>query len=334
MLTWTKKIEKTKYLILLIVLIAAIIRLASVPAFANAPSSPVDVYYVDKQAAKLTLELQNPYVQAIDIQGHGIYPFVYLPMVAVYYIPFYLIGDIRFGNIVADILIILSIYWIAKSINKGAAFFAPLAFALLPFSVWLTSVAATNMMIGTAFLTLSIAALLYKKYLPSAIFLGIALATNQLLALTLPLIIYWFWREHKLSYFFGSLAVTAGIVLPFLITAPSRFIYEVGFFQFDRALQVDGAFSLYSFINLTTGQSIPTWLRIGLFILIALTAVIGLKLKPSLLIPLIGLVLLSGAFILPVNGFLNYYLPGAAFCTTLVPYAIDRIASKMETSKH
>ena len=332
MLSWTRKIEKTKYLMVLIVAIALIIRLASIPAFANAPGSPVDVYYVDKQAAKLILELQNPYAQAIDIKGHGIYPFVYLPMVPLYYIPFYLLGDIRFGNITADILIILAIYWIAKSINRGAAFFAPLTFALLPFSVWLTNVAATNIMIGTSFLALSTAALLNKKYLTATIFLGLTLATNQLTLLAFPLIFYWFWREHKISYFFGSLPIAAGIILPFFVTDPSRFLYEVGPFQFQRTLQSDGSYSLYSLINLTTGQSIPSWLRIGLFLAIAVAAVILLRQKPSFLIPLTAFVLLLAAFILPVNGFLNYYLPGAAFCCALIPYVIHQLATTMERS--
>ena len=127
--------------------------------------------------------------------------FAYLPMVPIYYAPFYLLGDIRFGSIFADILIMFSLYYIAKSINRGAAFFAPLAYAFFPFSIWLTSVASTNIMIGTSFLTVSTATLLQKKHLVAAIFLGLALATNQLVLLALPLIIFYLWGERKISYF-------------------------------------------------------------------------------------------------------------------------------------
>jgi hypothetical protein len=327
MLSWTRKIEQTKYLIFIIVAVGIIIRLVSIPIFVNTPYSPVDVYYADNQAAKLILELQNPYDQAFDFQGHG---FAYLPMVAVYYAPFYLLGDIRFGSIVADIIIMFSVYWIAKFINRGAAFFAPLTYALLPFSIWLTSVAGTNIMVGASFLTLAIAALLKKKYLVSATLLGIALATNQLVALTLPLLIYYLRGQHKLSYFLGSLLLCVGIILPFFITNPSGFIYDVGLYQFERNLQNDGPFSLYSLVKITTGLSIVSWVRIALFLIVALVTVMMLRRKSSSFIPLIGGLLLVGAFVLPVNGFWNYFLPGAAFVCALVPYTIDEVIRKIE----
>ncbi len=312
MLSWTRKIEQTKYLIVIIVAIGIIIRLVSIPAFANVSNNPVDVYYSDKQAAKLILDLKNPYSQGPVVHGYE-YVFVYLPMVAVYYVPFYLLGDIRFGNIVADVIIMFSVYWIAKSINRGAAFFAPLAYALLPLSILLTSIASTNIMIGTSFLTLSIAALLKKKYSVAAIFLGMAMATNQLVILALPLIIYYFWDEHKFSYFLGSVLFSAGIILPFFITDPRSFIYNVILFQFERTLQSNGPFSLYSFINATTGQSIASWLRVALFLIAVLIAIIWVRRKKSFFIPSIGGLLLVGAFILPVNGFLELLLTWRCF---------------------
>jgi Gpi18-like mannosyltransferase len=141
----------------------------------------VDVYFVDNQAAKLILNFQNPYSQNLITQGYALNMFAYLPMVPIYYAPFYLLGDIRLGSIFADILIMFSLYYIAKSINHGAAaFFAPLTYALLPFSIWLTSVASTNIMIGTSFLTVSTVALLKKKHLVSAIFLGLALGNEPI----------------------------------------------------------------------------------------------------------------------------------------------------------
>ena len=329
MLSWTRKIEKTKYLILIILAIGVIIRLISIPAFGNSPHNPVDVYYADNQSAKLILDLKNPYSNGVFVNGYD-YVFVYLPMVALYYVPFYLLGDIRFGNIVADILIILSVYLIAKSINRGAAFFAALAFAVLPLSILLTSISSTNIMIGTSFLTFSVAVLLKKKYLAAAIFLGMAMATNQLVLLALPPIIYYFSVERKVSYFLGSVLFSAGIILPFFINNPRNFINDVILFQFGRSLQSNGSFSLYSFINATLGQPIASWLRITLFLMAVLITLIWLKRKTILFIPSIVGLLLLGAFILPVNGFLNYFLPGAAFFCSLIPYIIDKIARKLE----
>jgi hypothetical protein len=321
-------------LIFVIVAIGVILRLISIPAFANAPHSPVDVYYVDNQAIKLLLEFKNPYTQPLTVHGGQPSLFAYLPMIAIYYAPFYLLGDIRFGSIVADILIMFSVYWIAKSISKGAAFFAPLAYAVLPFSIWLTSVASTNIMIGTSFLTLSIAALLKKKYLVAATLLGVALATNQLVALTLPLIIYYLWAKRKLLHFLFSLLVSAGIILPFILADPLRFIYDVLTFQFERPLQSDGPFSLYSLIFGITGQSLESWIRVGLFLTAGLIALVLLTRKTSFFIPLMGTVLLLGAFILPVNGFWNYFLPGAAFFCAILPFVINEVAIRLEKSDY
>jgi hypothetical protein len=329
-LSWTRKIEQTKYSILIIVLVGVIVRLAAIPLSASAPNSPVDVYYVDNQSAKLLLSLKNPYIQQPVVNGHS-YLFVYLPIVAVYYVPFYLLGDIRFGNIVADIIIMFSVYWVAKSINRGAAFFAPLAFAVSPLSILLTSISATNIMVGTSFLTLSIATLLKKKYLLASLFLGVALATNQLVAVALPVLIYYFWDEHKFSYLIGSLLLSAGIILPFFITAPAVFLYNVVLFHY-IVYESNGPFSLYSLMNATASQSITSWFRVGLFLLAVLITIVWLSRKKVSIVPLVGVLLLLGAFILPANGFLNYYLPSAAFVCALVPYAIDVVAKKMEKS--
>lgn len=306
MRSWAKKIDQAKYLIFVIAFIGVVIRLVSIPALASVPHNPVDVYYVDNQAAKQILELKNPYAQGLASNGYVLNQFAYLPMIPIYYAPFYLLGDIRYGSIAADILIIFSVYWITKSINRGAAFFAPLAYALLPFSIWLTSVASTNIMIGASFLAASIAALLKKNYSIAAIFLGIALATNQLVILVLPLLFYYFWCEHKFSYFFGSLLISIGIILPFFITNPFRFVYTIVLFQFERPLQSNGPFSLYGLVNITTGQVIASWIRITLFLMAALIAVLWLRRKTFSLTPLIGGLILFGAFILPVNGFWNY----------------------------
>jgi len=330
MIAWAKKIEETKYLVLIIVAIGVAIRLVSIPIFANFPHSPVDVYYVDKDAAGIVLDLKNPYSQGLPVHNYILNQFPYLPMAAIYYVPFYIMGDIRFGNIFADILIMFSVYWIAKSVNRGAAFFAPLAYALLPFSIWLTIVAATNIMVGASFLAVSTAALLKKKYVIATLFLGLALATNQLIIVTLPLLSFYFWRKRKFSYFWGSLLLSAGIILPFFIANPFRFIYNVILFQFERSSQIDGPFSLYNLVSMTTGQAIATWIRVSLFLAAVLIGLIWLRHKTFALVPLMGGLLLLGAFILPVNGFWNYFLPGAVFTITLIPFTIDEVTVKFE----
>jgi uncharacterized membrane protein len=187
-------------------------------------------------------------------------------------------------------------------------------------------------MIGTSFLAVSAAALLRKKHLASAIFFGLALATNQLMFLALPLIFFYLLRENKISYFFGSLLVTAGIVLPFFLQDAFRFVYDVILFQFQRPLQRDGVFSLYSLINTTTGLSLTSWIRVTLFLVATVIALIGLRWKKKLLVPLMGALIFLGAFILPVNGFWNYFLPGATFLIVGIPYVIDELTIEIEKS--
>ena len=331
LISWRKKLEQTKYLLFVVVAIGVLFRVISIPLFANVPYNPVDVYYLDNQGARIILGFQNPYSQNLVTHGYGLNMFAYLPMVPIYYAPFYLLGDIRLGSIFADVLIMFSLFFIAKSINRGAAFFAPLAYAILPFSIWLTSVASTNIMIGTSFLTVSIAALLKKQHLAAAIFLGLALATNQLVFLALPLIFLYLWREHKISYLLGSVLFTAGIVLPFFMQNAFHFIYDVILFQFQRPLQSNGIFSLYSLINTTTGLSLSSWTRVTLFLAATLIAVLCLRRKTVFLVPLMGTLLFLGAFILPVNGFWNYFLPGATFLIGGIPYVIDEITNRIES---
>ena len=62
----------------------------------------------------------------------------------------------------------------------------------------------------------------------------------------------------------------------------------------------------------------------------ALIAVLWLRRKTFSLTPLIGGLILFGAFILPVNGFWNYFLPGAVFICTLIPFIVEKITVKIE----
>ena len=93
---------------------------------------PIDVYVVDQQAPRTILNLQNPYDYIFSVHHYTLVTFAYLPMVSIYYVPFLVLGDIRYGNIFADVLIMLALYWIAKSFNCKTAVYAPFVFAVLP----------------------------------------------------------------------------------------------------------------------------------------------------------------------------------------------------------
>ncbi|MHB2035939.1 MAG: hypothetical protein ACYCPW_04240 [Nitrososphaerales archaeon] len=323
------RISKEIFQLAIIVTIGVAIRLVVIPAVSGSPYGVVDVYYADKQAAKSVLDFVNPYSQTYIVNGIQSVNFVYLPFVPIYYAPFYILGDIRFGNIFADILIMLSVYYVAKSIRRDRAIYAPLLFAILPVSIWLTIVSGTNIMVGTAFLALGAAAVLHGKFWSGSLFLGIAVATNQLLVLALPMIIYYYWKRGRLYEFSIVALVAAAIILPFFIMSPSRFIYNVLEYQFVRPLQANGSYSLYSILYVAFGVRFTSWVRVGSVLVLTTLNVLWVSRRIDTFVLSIGMMLLLGAFILPVNGFWNYFLPSLAFFCALLPRLIYELNSRI-----
>jgi hypothetical protein len=307
--------------LVLVIAIGVGIRLAMISWGATSPYQPVDVYDADAQSAQLILNLQNPYVHIYVFNSYQQDFFAYLPMVPVFYAPFSLLGDVRYGSIFADVLIMVAVYSIAQSLKKGFAVFAPLLFAILPMSIWLTSVAGTNMMVGTAFFALSLATLLKEKYGIAALCLGLGMASNQIVVVLLPLFGYYFWNKGKTVHIAGALSVAAAIILPFLVANPSKFAYGVFMFQLDRPLQLNGPFSLYSIVGSALGIQLSFWVRAGLFLAFTIASLLAVRRKLWLFVPLSGVLVFLGAFVIPVNGFWNYFLPAVTVVAALVPAA-------------
>ena len=324
--------RKEIWLLAIIIIAGVVIRLAVIPVFSG-QYKPVDIYIVDEQASKLILNFQNPYMHSYLVHNYALDIFAYLPMVSIYYAPFSLLGDIRYGNIFADVLIMLAVYWIARSMSFRTALYAPVAFAILPWSIWLTSIASTNFMVGTAFLMLSLASMLRKKYTLAAVFLGLGVATNQLLVLLLPLYAYHYWTGHNFSRFIISLAVPAAIILPFFVSSPYKFFYDVAAYQFVRQLQSDGSFSLFSILKTSFGFQVSTWARVILFTVPFLALTFWFKHRSKVLAPSAGALLFLAAFILPVNGLWNYFLPSFALACLLIPLIGDYVDRKTQVIK-
>ncbi len=324
--------RKEIWLLAIIIIAGVVIRLAVIPVFSG-QYKPVDIYIVDDQASKLILNFQNPYIHSYLVHDYTLDIFAYLPMVPIYYAPFSLLGDIRYGNIFADVLIMLAAYWIARSMNFRTSLYAPLAFAILPWSIWLTSIASTNFMVGTAFLMLSLASLLRKKYTFAAVFLGLGVATNQLLVLMLPLYGYHYWTRHKFSRFILCLAVSAAIILPFFVSSPYKFFYDVVVYQFVRPLQSDGSFSLFSILKTSFSFHVSTWARVILFTVPFSALTFWSRQCPKVLILSAGAILFLAAFILPVNGLWNYFLLSFALACVLIPLIGDYVDKRTQEIK-
>jgi len=312
-----------------VIILGVAIRLA-VMIILSSMYPPIDAFIVNNESANLLLGLQNPYTYAFPVHNYILNVFAYLPMVPIYYVPFSVLGDFRYGNIFADVLIMLALYSIAKSFNRGAAIYAPLTFALLLPSIWLSSITGTNIMVGTAFMMLSLAMLTKKNYGVAAVFLGFGVAANQFVALMLPLFAFYYWSVHKLSRFSLSLLVSSVIMLPFFLSNSSAFFNDVVEFQFLRPTQLDGSYSLYNFLNTNFGIQLSIYIRVVLFILPFMFSAFLSRSRPNLLLISAGIMLFLAAFILPINGFWNYFIPPLAILCALTPAAIEQIALKFK----
>ncbi len=299
-------------------------------AFAHTPFKPVDVFYVDSQAASSALKLSNPYMLVYTVRGVGTNVLAYLPVVPLFYAPFSLLGDIRYGSIVADGVIMVSLYWIGRSISPRAGSLAAGAFALLPISIDLTSVASTNMMVGTMFLTLSLAALLRNRFELSAGLYGVALAANQLMLLAMPLLIYHFLRHGRAKSFSLAIVSALGVILPFFIVAPGVFLFDVAVFQFVRPLQPDGWLSLYSVVYSLTGLQLSLWVRLAAFAAATAWALSFSRKSKHHFIFSIAFTLALGSFVLPVNGFWNYLLAPCTVACAFTPTIYSRMVKERQ----
>lgn len=311
----------------MIAVIAVVLRVISIPLLGNGlHGNPVDVYYVDMEAAHLVLELQNPYLATTFMNHYGqVVIFTYLPIIPIFYAAFLSTGlDIRAGSIVADLVIIVAMYFISEQLLKKdnarwwLILVSPAAYAILPPSILLTSMSGTNVMVGTMFLVLTLAAIVYDAKVLAAIFLGLALATNQFILLVLPIIaLYWF-RQKSYAPILISIVVACIVILPFLFLSGNAFLYDVFFFQLQRPIQSNGYWDLYYLVYALSGAKLSTIARGALFLIPALLGSWYLSTSKKRLFGGVALVTSLEVFILPVDGFWNYFLiPMAVSCSTL-----------------
>ncbi len=235
-----------------------------------------DIYYYDTQAAELVLRGVDPYghlftgIPAALATPGAENVFAYLPFTAVYYVPFYLLGDIRFGSIAADMVIGLCLFQFSKRWSLAAS----ALFLLVPFSTYYIN----DSVPAIALLMVSIALEGRGRKPLSSIALGIALATSMIVWLVVPFYVYRYAKGRDMRFFLLSLTAFAAISIPFFAADPSDFVYDVLLFQFGRStpgLVVHGGpFGLMLNPSLTgmfvtlTGQPAPLYLRAAIALLL------------------------------------------------------------------
>jgi hypothetical protein len=147
--------------------------------------------------------------------------FNYLPFTLLYYLPFVSFGlDIRYGNAIADILTAVGIFLIALKMQR------PVRGAILS-SLWslsslsiITTYYGNNHMITTALLTLTVLALVYRRYATAGLFVALASLTTQFGILALPFVLKYGFDVKKLkSVGITTAAVMISILAPFVVTA-------------------------------------------------------------------------------------------------------------------
>jgi uncharacterized membrane protein len=187
------------------------------------------------------------------------------------------------------------------------------------------------MMIGTAFLMLAMVAILRERYLIGSLFLGLTISTNQWAFLALPIVAYYFWTKRKISFILPTALVYCAITLPYLISSPTLFSYDTLGYQLSRPFQKDGQYGLAGILNASLGWQIPLWIRTGIFLVTSALSLWTVRKNRYWLLVSIGVVLSIGVFVLPVNGFLNYFLMPMAIGCAIVPKIASHFVVKTGT---
>jgi hypothetical protein len=174
------------------------------------------------QADSYLLRGENPYGQnyTIDIRANPydssqndietVNILQYPPVMVLYYIPFYLMGDIRYGNLLADIVI----YFLILSYFKGRDFESKFAYLFLFNGLNIISnyIYGGNDIVAGLFVGIAIY-FLNKREKMSAVSYGISLVTKQLSILLLPYFIL--KARKKIRFLLIIFLVAALILLPF-----------------------------------------------------------------------------------------------------------------------
>ncbi len=300
-------------------------------------SPTTDVYYYDTQAAEALLAGSSPYAHTYTgIPPRLVTPgaasvFAYLPFTALYLVPFRVLGDVRLGFVLADLLIALTLY---LSTEKRGTTIAEV-YLFTPFVVVFSTIYINNAVVSMLFLAL----FFYfernsRRHLPP-VCLGLSLASIQFVWLILPVILYYQSRERKFKEIIIELATASLVILPFALLDFNSFLYETVTFQFSRPvlgvttitgpidlslgslLNINLNLSLNGFLLTLSGFTLPLWSRAG-----ALAVLLPFVLKRvkdlSSMAYASGVFLLATLFVLPSDFFLPYIeLPFFIFLTFL-----------------
>ncbi len=275
-----------------------------------------DVYYYDTQAVQALLSGADPYghhyvVPAWLATTGAENVFAYLPGVVLFLLPFGVAGDVRLGLIACDVLVALGLY----SLGGRRAGTASALYLLLPFTVLFSTWYPNDTLVGMAMLGVAVAMKARKWHLLSAVFVGVSVASSQLVWLFYPFLLLVELRAKRYKETALGLGVAAAVVTPFLLWNPSAFLHNAVLFELGRPVQGLVTPQTFGFnVNPTLSGLVATFLGLSvplLFKAAVLTALLGLLLFRTSSFPKALLngscFLLAAIFVLP-NNFSWWYL--------------------------
>jgi hypothetical protein len=196
-----------------------------------------DVYYYDSQAVSSLLGGMDPYGHAFTaipptlVTAGAQSVFAYLPGVFLFLVPFAPF-DVRVAIVASE----LTVAWGIYALGGRWSLLASVVFLLLPFGALFSVVYPNNTLPAMAFLGLAVLSESRNRRLPSAVLVGLAIASNQFVLLAFPFFaLLWFrrrgWRELGVS-----LLAAGAVVAPFFAWNPSAFVQDTVYFEFSRSV--------------------------------------------------------------------------------------------------
>jgi hypothetical protein len=289
--------------------------------------NPYAMTFPDIYSPKLTEQL---YGHGVVINGRVTFGFPYLPVVLLVAVPAQLLGDVRFGQLIAMLVTALVLRRLASDrVGRAAAVLGVAA----PTAIPMLSGAWTEPTL-VALLACLVLALERRRYAFVAVFLGLFVVSKQYVVIVMP--VFWLirqWLTRRVILI--GLGLAAAVTLPFFVIDPAAFWKAIVEFQLIQPFRSDSISLLVSSVN-TFGWP-PPW-TYGVLPLVGggLTAIALAIRAPrtrAAFAAAVGLTLLV-TILLSKQAFMNYYfLVSGAFLIAAVAWPTQQPLTRPSISQ-
>lgn len=295
----------------------------------------IDVWYFQQESTVALLHGQNPYeVRYRNMYGAGTDYYApeivagdyltvshpYPPLTLLMAAPARLLGDVRWAHLAA---LELAALLIALAVPGRSGFIAAAMLLFSPRALMVMYFAWTETMVVLCIAATLFCAFRYPKRLWIA--LGLLLAVKQYMILVMPLGLLLIPANKRWQTLTKTIALAAGITLPFFLWNPGAFVRSVVLMQMLQPFRTD-ALSLPAMFAHFTGLHLPA---IGAFV--GAGAMLVWRLRKgertaSEFAGAVALVLLV-FFVLNKQAFCNYYFAVIGACCGAAAVAVSRIST-------